>query len=73
MPAQIIAGDIREHDPVEFKTALQQAGVSQIDTAALYKVRCRRMWPADRRTLLIKTFISLEWRVREEDWELRTI
>ena len=36
MPAQVIAGDIREHDPSGFKAALQEAGIKRIDTAARY-------------------------------------
>lgn len=39
MPAQVISGDVRALDasnPVEFKDALNEAGIKEIDTAARY-------------------------------------
>ena len=36
MPAQVIFGDVRELDPSDLKTALNDAGITRIDTAARY-------------------------------------
>lgn len=36
MPAQVIFGDVREHDPDELRLALKAAGITRIDTAARY-------------------------------------
>ena len=36
MPPQIIFGDIREHDARDLKSALNEAGIKRIDTAARY-------------------------------------
>ena len=36
MAPQIIFGDIREHDPDELESALNEAGIKRIDTAARY-------------------------------------
>lgn len=36
MPAQVIFGDVRDLDPAELRSALQEAGIQEIDTAARY-------------------------------------